>query len=129
MKINHKLTKLEKDILLSFQNKRESLAVSAIKSNPRFFYTCAKIKAKIVPLIKNEVVISDPKNIAEVLREQYDIVYSKPDENCLVDDPVTNSESPSLTNIDFERRDLVTLIMQISNNSSAGPYNFPEILL
>ena len=116
----------------------ESLAVSAIKSNPKLFYTYAKnnskVKAKIGPLIKNEVVISDPKSIAQVLRQQYDSVYSKPDQNCLVDDPVTlfsttNSESPSLTYIDFERQDLVTSIMQMSNNSAAGPDNFPAILL
>ena len=40
-----KLTKLEKYILLSFENKRnlkESLAVSAIKSNPKLFYACEK---------------------------------------------------------------------------------------
>ena len=131
VKIENKLTKLEKNFLLSF-------AVSAIKLNPKYFYTYeknnAKVKAKIGPLIKNEVVISDPKTIAQVLREQYDSVYSKADENCLVDDPVTlfsttNSESPSLTNIDFERQDLVTSIMQISNNSAAGPDNFPAILL
>ena len=73
-KIENKLTKLEKDILLSFENERnlnESLAVSAIKSNPKYFYTYAKnnakVKAKIGPLIKTEAVISDPKSIAEVL--------------------------------------------------------------
>ena len=41
----------------------------------------------------------------------------------------TNREFPTLTNIDFERQDLVTSIMQISNNSAAGPDNFPVILL
>ena len=40
----------------------ESLAVSAIKSNPKLFYTCAKNNAKVIakigPLIKklNEVI-------------------------------------------------------------------------
>ena len=89
-----------------------------------FFYTYAKknanVKAKNGPLIKNELIISDPKNIAQVLREHYDSAYNKPDENCLVDDPVTlfyttNGKSPSLTNIDFERLDLVASIMQIPN--------------
>ena len=80
------------------------------------------------------VVISDSKIIDQVLREQYDSVYSKPDENCSVDDPVTlfpttNSESQSPTNIDFERQDLATSIMRISNNSAAGPDNFPSTLL
>ena len=68
------------------------------------------------------------------MRDQYDGVYSKPDEKCLVDDPVTllsttNSESQSLTNIAFERQDLVSLIMQISNSSAAGPNHFLAILL
>ena len=93
-----------------------------------------KAKTKIGPLIKNEVIISDPRNIAQVLREQYDSVYSRPDENCLLDDPVTlflttNSKFQSLTNTDFECQDLVKSIMQISNNSAAGPENFPAILL
>ena len=58
MKIENKLTKLEKDILVSFENERnlkESFAVSAIKSNPKLFYTYAKnnakVKAKIGSLI------------------------------------------------------------------------------
>ena len=81
---------------------------------------------------KHTLTISDPKTIAQMLREQYDSVYSKPDENCLIYDPVTlfsttNSESPSPTNIDFQ--DLVTPIKQISNNSAAGPDNFSRILL
>ena len=141
MKIENKLTKLKKDILLSFENEsnlNESLDVSAIKSNPKLFYAYAKnnaqVNVKIGPLIKYEEVISDPKTIAQVLREQYDSVYSKPYENCLVHDPVTlfsttNSEFLSITNIDFEGQDLVTSIMQISNNSAASPDNFLAILL
>ena len=44
---------------------RTNLLISlAIKSNPKFFYTYAennaKMKAKIGPLIKNEVIISAP---------------------------------------------------------------------
>ena len=71
----------------------ESLAISTIELNPKFSYTYtnnnANVKAKICALVKNEVVINDPKTIAQVQREQYDSVYSKPDENCLIDDPVT----------------------------------------
>ena len=65
--------------------------------------------------------ISNPKRIAQALRERYDIVCSKPDENCLVDDPVTlfwtsDSESPCPTNIDYEHQDFVTSIMRMSND-------------
>ena len=74
------------------------------------------------------------KNINPVLREQYNSVYSKSDDNFLVDDHVTlffatNSESPSFTSIYFERQDLVMSIVQISNNSAAGPDNFLAIVL
>ena len=103
----------KKKFLSSFENERnlnESFAVSATRSNPKFFYACAKnntkVKTKIGPLMKNEVIISDPKTIAQMLHKQYDSVYSNHDENCLVDDPVTlfsttNSESSGLKNIDY----------------------------
>ena len=53
------------------------------------------------PSIKNDGFIRDAKIVS--LREPYNRVY---DEKCLVDDPVTNSISPSLKNIDFELHDL-----------------------
>ena len=40
-----------------------------------------------------------------------------------------NSDSPGLATIDFGRQDLVTSIVQVSNNSAAGPDNFPAIHL
>ena len=100
-------------MLLSFEKERhfnESLVISVMISNTQFFYTYAKcnakIKTKIGPYIERWC---DPKSTAEVLRDQYDSVYRKHDENCLVDHCITlfsttDSESPSLTNIDFERQ-------------------------
>ena len=94
--------------------------------NPKFFYTyaknSAKMNAKIVSLIKNDVIISNLKRIAQVLRDQYDSVYSKPDDNCPLENPLTlfsttKTESPSLTTLNFESQDLVTSIMQISNTT------------
>ena len=58
------------------RNLNGSLSVSAIKSNSKF------VNTKIVPLILKNDIITDPKSIAQVLREQYDSVYSKPDEYC-----------------------------------------------
>ena len=73
-KIEIKLTDLEKNMLISFENERnlnESVAVSAIQSNPKYFYTYteinAKVKAKIDPLIKIEVIICHPKTLLDIV--------------------------------------------------------------
>ena len=50
VKMENRLNKLEKDLLLSFKNERnlnESIAVSAIKSNLKLFYAYAKNNAKV----------------------------------------------------------------------------------
>ncbi len=60
----------------------ESRAVEAIKRNPRFFYKYvrekAKIRSSIGPLKLNEELVRNTGRICEILRAQYDSVFSEP---------------------------------------------------
>ena len=136
-----KIEKIENNLLVSHENERqlnEALAISAIKSNPKFFYKYAtkntKIKAKIGPLIQDKLVTSDPEAICEILRKQYDSVFSKPTNKNKVNNPriffsTPINDIPSLKSIQFQQEDIMTAIKSISNNAAAGPDNFPAILL
>ena len=140
--IKNKIIKLENDIMLSHKiekEQNEEKALSAIKTNPKYFYTYAKkystIKSKIGPLIINDEIISEPFEISEVLRKQYDSVFTKPSHDHKIHDPKTffstmNTTAPAIIeHIYFDHNDIIDAIKSISSNSAAGPDNFPAILL
>ena len=117
----------------------EAMAISAIQTNPKYFYTYAKskskIKAKIGPLIKNGETIDCPRQIAEILREQYESVFSPPSHENIVRDAHSFFSEPNTLNqascqtIQFEEADIKEAIKGLKNNSAAGPDNIPTILL
>ena len=74
------------------KTKLENEAISKLKRNPKFFYSYAKkhskSKSQIGPFFDEEgELITDQKQICNILRKQYESVSSKPDERYLVDHP------------------------------------------
>ena len=111
----------------------ESKAVESIKSNPKFFYSYAKKKAKCVskvgPLLKaDDELTSDSKEMAELLSKQYASVFSIPKEN--IDIEVEETTKPaSLSDINFDKSDMESVIDELSSNAAAGNDGFPAIML
>ena len=88
-KIREKLIKIELLLQASHadaRDRKEKLAIKAIKTNPRFFYSYAKqysvVKSKIGPLLndRNEYTKSSYE-MANILSRQYSAVYSTPRAN------------------------------------------------
>ena len=70
----------------------EEKFVSQIKHNPRAFYAYAKRFQKtfsgVGPIInKYGFIITDPAEIAEIQKEQYEKVFSKPKPEMKINDP------------------------------------------
>ena len=119
------------------QEFEEQQAVTSIKRNPKYFYTCAKKKLKtrvqIGPLEHQGDLVENENDMADILRQQYESVFSIPAEDQRINSPTnfftSNIDQLPLVDIEFTEKDVEEAIDEISMNSSPGPDNFPSILL
>ena len=133
-----RLAELEKDLAESHRAERqrdENRAVASIKTNPKYFYSYARSKAKIKgevgPFKENHKIITDPKEKSEILRRQFESVYSKPMEEYeeAPDETIASTPSETLDDVDFREDDFVRSIADLSTASAAGPDGIPAVLL
>ena len=140
--ILQKISKIEQKLKHSIDNElklKEKQAVSAIRSNPKYFYKYAsdrsKIKAAVGPLINSQgTKTEDPAEVCEALRIQYEGVFSSPIEEKKIANPMeffssSNIMDSQLQDISFSKLDIKEAIRDVSNNAAAGPDGFPAILL
>ena len=139
----NRLADIEGKLQQSHREKRElseARAVDKIKRNPKFFFSyakkCSKVRVGIGPLINStKQLISAPREMAEILSEQYSSVFSTPRHaNTSTDTlfPEVAEEIPSspiLNSISFSNLDLMEAMEELSPNSAPGPDEFPAILL
>ena len=119
------------------QIEQEERAVGNIKENPKYFYSYAKsfskVKVGIGPLINTaKRLISDPRQMASILSDQYASVFSQPRYNS--DDPETlfpgdDSNHQTIQDIQFTQDELESAMKDVALNSAAGPDGFPALLL
>ena len=128
----HIETKIKLSILEE-QSKKELSVLEKIKTNPKAFYSYSKqqskVKCKIGPLKdKNGKLTSKPKDMADLLQQQYKKVFSNPETKT---DFTSESDSqlPGIDNIDLCEEDFITAINLIPSNSASGPDKFPILLL
>lgn len=139
--VEKKIIDIEKRLRKSVDAEREreeTQAVSCIKNNPKFFYKYAAKKSKVQTNIgplkdSNGKLICEPERIAEALNQHYQRVYSEPQTNQIVEAPEKlfedNANSYNLTDIDITELDIENAIKEIAINSSAGPDQFPAVLV
>ena len=114
-------------------NRKEQLAIKAIKNNPRYFFTYAKqfsvTKTKIGPLLneKNEYT-SSSYQMSNILAKQYLSVFSTPTSSLYL---VAEEEKdiPILADIIFTEEDITDAVDELSNTSASGPDGLAAIFL
>ena len=134
-KIRQQLIKIELLLQAShaeMKQRKEQLAVKAIKTNPRFFFSYAKqfavTKTNIGPLLneKNEFT-SSSYEMANILSKQYSSVFSVPSTE---QPPITeNSAVQSISDVSFTEHDIIAAIDELRNNSASGPDGISAIFL
>ena len=134
---------IEKKLQESYRNEKtemERRAVGAIKKNSKYFFSYAKkfstLSSSIGPLLDSaSKLISCPKQMAEMLADQYTSVFSTPKEDIhKAEDhfPWNDNAFPNethLEDISFTRDDIEDAINDIPLTAGAGPDRFPAILL
>ena len=132
---------LEKLLKSSYETelaKNEHKAVLAIGKNSKYFYSYAKkfskVKTGIGPLLDAaKTLVSCPAKMAEMLKTQYDTLFSTPLQPMMASTDIfnetSNSDMPILSDIYFAPVDIEEAIDELSANSAAGPDLFPAVLL
>ena len=136
-KIREKLVKVELLLIKSHSDARErkeQLAIKAIKTNPRYFFSYAKqfslTKSKVGPLLDhNNEFTSSSSEMAAILSKQYSSVFSSPSTDSPVFSQLEDQQIPTLTDITFTEQDIVDAIDELSNTSSSGPDGLAAIFL
>ena len=147
--IQKKICQLEKKLLESHSNERlrkEKDAVSAILSNSKAFFRYAKQthqkKTNIGPLVnENGDLEDDPHGKSEILRKQYEKVFSHKksdtevkitiddDESRIHIDDFFNNENAPFSDINISEDDVKKAIEETRINSAPGVDYVPPILL
>lgn len=134
--LSHKKEHIETEIKLSIleeQSKKELAVLEKIKTNPKAFYAYSKqkskVKCRIGPLKdKDGKLTSDPKDMADLLQDQYKKVFSNPEKKTDFNAD-TDSELPGIETIDLQEEDFITAINLIPPNAASGPDKFPITIL
>ena len=104
----------------------EAKAVSAIKSNSNYFYSCARkinnVQSAIGPLIDNSGdYTTDPASMPKILSDQYKGVFSTTAE---VDLDLNNIPTLCINDLTFEKTQIITAIDEVSSNSALARIDF-----
>ena len=141
LKLRENLEAIELKLQNSYEvrrNKQEKGAIMKIKKDPKAFYGYAKRFSKtnsdIGPFFcKEGNPITESKEIVEMLRQQYESVFSIPLEEKQILNPEeffsTNDAKETLDNIPFNRKDILEKIDCLSAGAASGPDGIPAILL
>ena len=115
------------------RSRKEQLALKAIRTNPKYFFSYAKqfssTRSSIGPLLNevNEYTASSTK-MANLLSAQYSSVFSTPKDSpyFIMEEEV---DSVELTDVTFSEQDILDAIDELKNSSASGPDGISAILL
>ena len=141
MRLSTEILEIEQKLKMSLEaenREEERRAIENIKTNSKYFFSYArkhqKVKSGIGPLKVNDKLITSPEEISECLSTQYASVYTNPDPDQKIHDPITffdlgNGSSPSLLDINFTEEMIEKAIDSLKPNSAAGPDHIAALLL
>ena len=123
-------------------DKREKIAISKIKTNPKYFFSYtkkkARIKGAITQLFDNHgKLVTDTESMANLLQDQFVSAFSNPlnpdkvlpDSSQCVTATGTGISFPTISNFSFDVDDVIRAIDEININSSCNADTLPAIVL
>ena len=118
-------------------NIKEKRAVDNVKANPRYFFSYAKkfskLRSNIGPLRDSSTgkLVHDPKEMANILQEQYKSVFSDPASKHTRNTAEDVVESPNTTidDIDFSVDDIIEAIDDIDPYAATSDGDIPARII
>ena len=141
LKLKDDLEDIELKLKESYTARRlekERVAMSKMRNDSIAFFSYAKkfsrTQSDVGPFLDNAGnLILQPEDQVDMLKKQYESVFSSPIEAKKVMDPTTffqsNEAEEQLDNAVFDRNDIVDALDKFSSNSAPGPDGIPSILL
>ena len=137
--LRDRVVAIERLLVASHERERatvEGEVVSKIKSNPKYFYkyvhSKSSVRAPIGPFERGGALIGDPGEKGNMLKAQYESVFSNPKYSVEENTVQCLQEAPgpvALTEVDFTPDDIENSIGKLSASSASGPDGIPAILL
>ena len=134
IKLKKSLAETENEIKKSYDEwnqEKENKLINNISEDPKAFYKYAKSKSKIESGIgpledENGECTSKPEQMAEILRAQYEKVFSTPKPEFIVENnkeffKTSEDDSDALTDLEIHEEDIEEAIGLLRTGSSAGP--------
>ena len=87
------------------------------------------VKCPIGPLLHEQNLVSNPSDMCELLKEQFESVFNFPSDTCNINNLTREHGPRGLDNIYFTEDDIKTSIMSIPTHSAPGPDGIPAKLL
>ena len=124
-----------KEAIVHHLEQGERRAVEKIKANPKYFFSYAKSFSKVRQNISsllngNQELVTDRKELANILQQQFSSVYSDP--NCPDVSAPTFTVPPVIrsdTEVVLTQDCIEEAISEIKLDSASGPDGIPAILL
>ena len=128
---------IEQQLKISYENelkRKELKATECIKQNPKYFFTYSASKSKlkfgIGPFMKDGEIVNNPKKKADILKDQFESVFSTSPVNDLSTASYpTRADLTTLQEFNITEEDISNQIKKLRKNAAAGPDNIPAILL
>ena len=126
-----------KDEINKSLDRKEALAVSRIKANPKYFFSYAKslskVKSSISMLVtSDDSITNNPSKMADIVQNQFTSVFSDPNApNVKAPDFDVPSIKEQRNELGFYMTDehVIAAIDKISSNAASGPDGVPVTLL
>ena len=141
-KLGGELAVIESKLKLYYKTQAEEEernAIDELKSNPRFFYSYAKKKQStptgIGPLKRADGSFTDnPEEMADLLRIQYESVFSKPKTDFRIENPDVfffsdNGNGPAISDIELTPDDFVKAIDEMPMHCAPGPDTWNSLFI
>ena len=131
------ITAIERSLKSSHDNEKkrnEDRAIECMKGEDKnYFFKYAKsrskIKTQIGPFEKDGELIQDPKQKAEMLKEQFDSVFSSPSNGNVDPSPPSQIPLATLSDIEITEENIAAQIKELRSKAAAGPDDIPAVLL
>lgn len=135
--LNDRKKEVEEKIKASLVNEekyKEEKMLREIKSNPKALFAYAKrkskLKCKVGPLEGEDGKLhDDPEDMANILQDQYQKVFSNPDTETNIHIDEESEPSATLEDIEFTEQDIINAIKLIPPQAAGGPDKFPACIL
>ena len=141
LKLKGKLEIIESKLSQSYDERRKSQekeAIQKMRKDPRTFFSFAKkfskAKTDVGPFLDEEGnLVTNTENIAEMLKAQYESVFSHPVPAKVISDPEnffkSSDADEQLDNVIFNRDDVIEALDKLSTNAAPGPDGIPALYL